>query len=96
MNDYLDLGYKLYYYRTATGVEVDFIAYGSRGLKAFEIKSKKTISRGDLTGLVTFSKDYPMAKCYMLYGGNEKRYVGNVEIIPFTYALKNLADMLSK
>ncbi len=96
MNDYLDLGYTLYYYRTATGIEVDFIAYGSRGLKAFEMKSKKTISRSDLTGLVTFLKDYPMAKCYILYGGNERRYFGNIEIIPFADAIKNLPDILSK
>ncbi|MCX6704753.1 MAG: ATP-binding protein [Candidatus Woesebacteria bacterium] len=96
INDYLDLGYKLYYYRTATGVEVDFIAYGSRGLKAFEIKSKKNISRSDLTGLATFLKDYPMTKCYLIYGGSERRYFGNIEVIPFVEALKDLPNILSK
>lgn len=95
INDYLDLGYKLYYYRTATGIEVDFICYGDRGLKAFEIKSKKTFSRDDLTGLTTFLKDYSMAKCYFIYGGGERRYFGNIEIIPFTEALKNLPKLLS-
>lgn len=95
VNDYLDLGYKLYYYRTTTGVEVDFIAYGDRGLKAFEIKSKKTFSRGDLTGLTTFLKDYPMAKCYLIYGGSERRYSGDIEIIPVVEALKNLPNILA-
>lgn len=94
INDYLNLGYTLYYYRTATGVEVDFIAYGNRGLKAFEVKSKKYISRSDVVGLTTFLKDYPTAKCYILYGGNEKRYIGNIEIIPFVDAIKNLAEIL--
>ncbi len=94
INDYLNLGYTLYYYRTATGVEVDFIVYGNRGLKAFEVKSKKNISRSDVVGLTTFLKDYPTAKCYILYGGNEKRYIGNIEIIPFVDAIKNLAEIL--
>lgn len=95
INDYLNLGYKLYYYRTATGLEVDFIAYGTKGLKAFEIKSKKTISRSDLNGLTTFLNDYPMAKCYMIYGGSERRYFGNIKVIPFVEALKDLPNLVS-
>ncbi|MDP1722184.1 MAG: AAA family ATPase [Candidatus Gottesmanbacteria bacterium] len=94
INDYLDLGYTLYYYRTATGVEVDFIAYGKRGLKAFEIKSKKTISRSDISSLVSFLQDYPMAKGYMLYGGSERLYIKNIEILPFGYAVQSLATIL--
>ena len=96
INHYFNLNYKLFYYRTVAGVEVDFIAYGSRGLKAFEIKSKKTISRSDLTGLATFLKDYPMTKCYLIYGGSERRYFGNIEVIPFVEALKDLPNILSK
>ena len=96
INDYLNLGYKLYYYRTATGIEVDFVAYGSRGLKAFEIKSKKTISQNDLIGLTTFLVDYPMTKCYMIYGGSQRMYFGNIEVIPFIDAIKNLPDILDK
>lgn len=96
INHYFNLHYELFYYRTVAGVEVDFIAYGGRGLKAFEIKSKKTISRSDLTGLTTFLKDYPMAKCYLIYGGSERRYFGNIEIIPFVEALKGLHTILSK
>lgn len=96
INHYFNLNYELFYYRTVAGVEVDFIAYGSRGLKAFEIKSKKTISRSDLTGLATFLKDYPMTKCYLIYGGSERRYFGNIEVIPFVEALKDLPNILSK
>ncbi|PIW63769.1 MAG: ATPase, partial [Candidatus Omnitrophica bacterium CG12_big_fil_rev_8_21_14_0_65_50_5] len=36
VNDCLQLGYDLYYWHTANRVEVDFILYGARGLKAFE------------------------------------------------------------
>src|SRR3989304_3928860 len=38
VNDYYNLGYKIYYYRTAEGAEVDFICYGQKGLRIFEIK----------------------------------------------------------
>ncbi|MBS0358785.1 MAG: ATP-binding protein, partial [Proteobacteria bacterium] len=38
INDYYDLEYQLYYWRTKTGLEVDFIIYGPHGLYAFEIK----------------------------------------------------------
>lgn len=94
INDYLDLGYKLYYFRTITGVEVDFVAYGEKGLKAFEIKSKKNISSDDLYGLKTFIEDYPMAKGYLFYGGGQKMHFGNIEVWPMEEALKNLSEIL--
>lgn len=94
INDYLNLDYNLYYYRTAAGSEVDFIAYGKRGIKAFEIKSKKDIFPSDLTGLKTFLADYPMAKGYVLYGGNLKRHKQGIEIWPISEALKSLPEIL--
>lgn len=96
MNDYLDLGYKLYYYRTATGVEVDFIAYGEKGLVAFEIKSKRNISSADLYGLKSFQQDYPMAKGVMVYRGSQKRYIQGIEIWPIAEALLSLPELLGK
>lgn len=94
INDYLRLGYALYYFRTVAGVEVDFVAYGGKGLRAFEIKSKKNISSADLSGLRTFAADYPIAKCYFIYGGRERFHVGTIEIIPFTEALLQLPVLL--
>ncbi|MBI2501369.1 MAG: DUF4143 domain-containing protein, partial [Deltaproteobacteria bacterium] len=38
LNDYLDLGYTINYWRTSNDLEVDFVLYGKRGIKAFEIK----------------------------------------------------------
>ena len=38
INEYQNLGYRFYYWRTKTKLEVDFVLYGERGLKAFEIK----------------------------------------------------------
>lgn len=94
INDYLNLGYNLYYYRTAAGTEVDFIAYGKRGIRAFEIKSKKDIFSNDITGIKNFLADYPEAKGYVIYGGNMKRNKRGIEIWPAGEALKSLAEIL--
>ena len=94
INDYLDLDYKLFYYRTKAGVEVDFVLYGKRGIKAFEVKAKKNIFSGDLDSLKTFLSDYPEAQGYLIYGGNIKGKRGGIEIWPAASALKNLAELL--
>jgi predicted AAA+ superfamily ATPase len=43
VNDYYGFGYKIYYWRTNSNLEVDFVLYGNRGLKAFEIKKRGRI-----------------------------------------------------
>ena len=94
VNDYLDLGYKIFYWRTPDQVEVDFILYGEKGLKAFEVKRTSRISPKDLHGLKAFSKDYPIAKCYLLYSGDRKLFEKNIEIIPIEDFLKNIDSYL--
>lgn len=94
INDYYRLGYNLYFWRTSNNVEVDFIAYGERGLFAFEIKRSRSISRSDLSGLKAFSDDYKIAKCYLLYGGDHEEYHDNIHVLPFTKGLEQLIEIL--
>jgi predicted AAA+ superfamily ATPase len=94
INDYYRLDYQFYYWRTHNDTEVDFIAYGNGGLFAFEIKRKRSISSSDLTGLKAFAKDYEMAKLFLLYGGNNEEYHGNITVLPFEKALFKLRDIL--
>lgn len=94
INDYLNLKYTICYYRTVAGVEVDFVLYGPKGLVAFEVKSKRDIFPSDLTGLRTFLTDYPMARAYMVYGGESKRYFPGIEVWPIAQALKSLPEIL--
>ncbi|MEK7141214.1 MAG: AAA family ATPase [Patescibacteria group bacterium] len=94
VNDYLNLGYKIYYYHTTLGTEVDFILYGERGIVAFEIKRSAKYSRSDLRGLKAFLADYPAAKGILIYGGTRKMYEGKIKVIPISEALKTLADLL--
>ncbi len=91
VNDCLKLGYDLYYWHTANQVEVDFILYGSRGLKAFEVKRTSRISESMLRGLRIFQKDYPSAKSYFIYGGKRRFYEGNITILPIEEALSKIS-----
>lgn len=95
INDNFDLGYDLYYWRTANQMEVDFILYGERGLIAIEVKRTATLRNRDLSGLRAFCQDYPMARAILIYGGRYRRYEGNVEAVPIQEALPGLYDLLA-
>jgi len=94
LNDYYRLGYNLFYWRTTNNAEVDFVLYGERGLFAFEIKRSHTVTRSDFSGLKAFTEDYPVAKCYLLYGGEFEEYHNNIRVLPFEKGLRQLLDIL--
>jgi len=94
VNELLELGYKMYYFRTSTGVEVDFILYGKRGIKAIEVKATDHFQDNMLSGLKNFRGDYPEAKLVLLYGGVRKMYVDDVTILPVQEALLTLDEWL--
>ena len=90
LNDYRDLGYRLHYWRTATGDEVDFVLYGERGLCAFEVKMAQSIRPEDLRGLLRFREDFPQAKAHLLYLGNRRWHDRGVEVLPFSDCVNQL------
>ncbi len=94
INEYFSLDYSLYYWRTSTGLEVDFVLYGPGGLLAFEVKHSNRFSNRDLNGLRAFKKDYPEAKCFFLYRGERKEYWNDIEILPVQQALPSLPEIL--
>ena len=94
INDYLRLGYELYYWHTSNQVEVDFVLYGNKGLKAFEVKRTGRLQENMLRGLKAFLKDYPSAKAYLIYGGTRRLYEGKITILPVQEALLTLPDIL--
>jgi len=47
--------------RAAGGDEVDFVLYGERGLRAFEVEMTQTVRSEDLGPLLRFREDYPSA-----------------------------------
>ena len=95
INDNLGLDYKLYYWRTANDLEVDFVLYGKRGIKAFEVKRTARLSREMTGGLRAFLADYPSAKAYFVYGGERRMKEGEIDIIPIEQTLKELPTILA-
>ncbi len=95
-NDSYNFGYKLFYWRTTNKVEVDFILYGPSGIIAIEVKCSPRIKSDMFGGLRAFKSDYPMAKCILVYGGQQREYHDGIEIIGAVEFLKNLPQILKK
>lgn len=89
LNDYLDMGYDFYYWRTSNDIEVDFVLYGNNGLLAIEVKRSSRISDDMLKGLRAFKSDYPEARCVFIYGGDRQMQFQDIEVIPITDFLRN-------
>jgi predicted AAA+ superfamily ATPase len=92
LNDGLELGYTLHYWRTSGGHEVDFVLYGERGLLAFEVKRSARVRSQDLDSLRLFLQDFPEAKAWLLHLGRERRHEAGIEILPFVEGLEALAN----
>jgi predicted AAA+ superfamily ATPase len=88
--DYTRTSHSLYFWRTKSGVEVDFIVYGELGLWAIEVKNSITISGKDLTGLKNFGEDYPEATLLLLYRGKERLMKGRILCLPCDEFLQQL------
>ena len=88
--DYSNDDIQCYFWRTKSGVEVDFIVYGPNCFYAIEVKSSKRIHSIDLKALKSFNIDYPEAKLLMLYRGTEKLIIDNILCWPVEDFLLNL------
>jgi predicted AAA+ superfamily ATPase len=95
INDYFAYDYQIYYWRTKSKLEVDFVLYGPNGLLAIEVKRSNQIQHKETRALREFKKDYPPASCYVFYGGSAVLYEEDVTIIPISQALLELPKMLA-
>ena len=93
-NDYLKKEYEIYYWRTRGQIELDFVLYGPRGLLAFEIKRNRNIAHKDLRALNEFGKDYPEAKLFLIYGGEDERLEHGIRILPYAIAIQQLPELI--
>ena len=66
---YTPEAHELFYWRTRSGVEVDFVVYGSTHFFAVEVKNSDRVRRDDLRGLLAFRKDYPECRPILLHRG---------------------------
>lgn len=88
--DYSNKSGKLYFWRTRTGIEVDFIIYGELGFYAIEVKSTSHLKPEDFKGLRAFKADYPECNCIFLYAGDIKIMHQDILCIPLTSFLLNM------
>jgi predicted AAA+ superfamily ATPase len=95
LNHSLASGYQLFYWRTSSGHEVDFVLYGPRGLLAFEIKKTDRVKAPMLNGLKAFLRDYPSASAHFVYMGTRHKQEDGIDIIPAGKILKDLPQLLS-
>ena len=93
-NDYRACGYQLHYWRTRAQLEVDFVLYGPRGLLAIEVKRSRQLRPADTRSLREFRKDYPIAKCWIFYGGDHELELDGITAIPLERALPDLDHIL--
>jgi len=81
---------RLFFWRTSSGVEVDFVVYGPDGFWAVEVKNSDRVRDEDLRGLRTFLEDYPETRPLLLYRGRERLKRAGVLCLPCTEFLQRL------
>lgn len=88
--DYSGTKRELFFWRTRSGVEVDFVVYGSDGIYAIEAKNSRTVRPADIRGLRSFAEEYKESKTLLLYRGKDRMLKGNVLCMPCEEFLSNL------
>ena len=88
---YRNLGERLYFWRTKSGSEVDFVVYGNDCFCAWEVKCSTSAHSVDLRSLKSFRQDYPEAEVALLYLGQQSLEIDWIPVIPCEKFLKSLA-----
>lgn len=78
---------RLFYWRTASGDEVDFVIEQGRRLVAVEVKLTPRPRYGDVEGLRLFLREYPETRCGLLLhaGGEIRRLDEQIAAVPWTW-----------
>lgn len=80
----------LYFWRTRSGLEVDFVIYGAKKFIAIEVKNTNKIRPEDLKALHAFKQEYPKANALFLYRGSERLKKQDILCLPVQEFLLNL------
>jgi len=87
---YQDRPFSLSFWRTRSGAEVDFVLYGPEEFWAIEVKHTKKVRSGDLRGLKSFLADYPEARGFLVYLGDERLGIDGITVLPASEFLSAL------
>lgn len=88
--DYAQNRCKLFFWRTPSGTEVDFVIYGDTQFVAVEVKNAARISKRDLKALKAFCGDYPACTPLLLYRGRERLVIDDILCMPVDDFLRGL------
>lgn len=86
---------KLFFWRTRSGVEIDFVVYGDLGFMAIEVQNSQVVRSNDLRPLRTFIEDYPEAKPLLLYRGSEELMIDGIRCLPVERFLRDLTPAMN-
>jgi predicted AAA+ superfamily ATPase len=93
--DYRNLEYEIFFWRTQTQLEVDFILYGKSGFIAIEAKLSSRLRAEDFEGLEAFLEDYPNARAILIYGGDQAFQHGKIEVMDANRFFREAGNLLS-
>lgn len=85
---YRDLDYDINFWRTKSGLEVDFILGG--GEVAIEVKGTAQVERRDLRPLRAFIEEHSPRKALVVCNERAERIHDQIRIVPYRDFLKSL------
>jgi predicted AAA+ superfamily ATPase len=87
-SSYSELNYEVNYWRTKSGLEVDFILGG--GEVAIEVKGQSQVNNRALRPLSAFINEHTPKKALVVCNEREERVVGRIKILPWRRFLEEL------
>ena len=87
-NSYNELDYEINFWRTKSGLEVDFVLGG--GEVAIEVKGTARVEKRDLHPLNIFTEEYSPRKSLVVCNERKERVYGQIRIMPYRKFLSDL------
>ena len=85
---YRDLDHEICFWRTKSGLEVDFIL--GNGEVAVEAKATSSVNNADLRPLIAFMEEYSPKKAMVVCNEKTERIAGKIRILPWRNFLEEL------
>jgi len=80
----------LSFWRTQTGLEVDFVIYGPKGFWAIEVKRSPHLGPDDARSLLAFKEEYPEATCLFLTMGKHPESYKGFPVLPIDSFVRSI------
>jgi predicted AAA+ superfamily ATPase len=81
---------RLSFWRTRSGVEVDFVVYGAEVFLAIQVQNAARVRPSDVQALRAFRSEFPESTPLLLYRGADRLRVDEVWCIPVERFLRGL------